>query len=255
MNKLKKHRKLYSYEVESTKNIGASDASLGIMIEKERERVKDDKKNNTEESKVKKSTQQIFTFQTLREALAINPDLYKSLNYGNRSTGRAFDGHIHNKQGNKYSFSSDSEYNKVTNYVNSLKEASNKLNSGTPTFLKIISQKNFINKPRDKKTRKTKSPAFEILKNPLVFEKLRKSRQDAYFNKELSIDYRYNHIPDKGKKDNRGSKTKMINVVFPKAIRNLVFSDSNSNSGSRLLEEDVNLKGWEKATPLGMLEN
>ncbi|OMJ87036.1 hypothetical protein SteCoe_11277 [Stentor coeruleus] len=256
--KLKKHKKLFTYEAESTKDLGATDAALSILIEKDREKARKEKKNSDPALTVqtRQSIQQVFTFQTLREALAMNPDLNKTINYSNKSAGRNFDNPLL-KNIKIVTSSVDSEHNKKFKYLPRLKGTKSILKNQTPTFLKIVSRNTLAKRFLETQNLQSKSPEIEYNQNMSNCDYVIKSKQDSYCDKDVSVELKQRNMRIKYKKMSLGpmSRKKISNVGLPKSVRNVVFNDNKSNLESRVLEEDMTLKGWEKTSTLNLLDN
>lgn len=252
-NKLTKHKKVFGYEVDAFKEQGTTETSLAILTERDKERAREAKKDTSSSviRQMRNSTQHIFTFHNMREALSMSIDFRKPSNYNNRSAGRTFETSYYKPGSDVFSsFANDDK--KLTKYLPKLKNIKNPQN-GSPTFLKIISKSTL---PKSFEAHHlSKSPELAVKKNLSIYEENRRSKQETYAKKGVFQDNKYKNISVKSKKlclEPAESKSKMVHVMIPK--KKTVINDNKVNTGNFIIDEDMTIRGWDKVAPSSMFD-
>ena len=276
MNKLTRHKRVYSYNIESEKDpITRIKSVKDMFINK----AKDDKQDNFEKEVIlNQPIQHTFTFQTLRETLAMNPDVREI----NKNMTNARESKIMNKNiKKKLNKSECSEKPKIT-YFPRITDPLKNL-GGTSSFLKDFSMnriKNLIrnsieenSKSRLKDTfiteNRTRNNIYEFedenevnCKYKLDYCKLKESNTDIneypINNYKKTRSYSKTRDPDILKKYYRDNTDYLISkpnsISLSKALKLSYFSENKKKTIRRCIEDESSLKGWDKITPIDMLE-
>ncbi|OMJ69876.1 hypothetical protein SteCoe_32290 [Stentor coeruleus] len=252
-NKLTKHKKVFGYEVDAFKELGTTETSLAILTERDKERAREAKKDTSSSTirQVRNSTQHIFTFHNMREALSMSIDFHKPSNHNNRSAGRSFEIPYY-KPGNDMHSSFTNNDKKLIKYLPKLKNIKNPQN-GSPTFLKIISRSSL---PKSfEPNHQSKSPELVIKKNLSIYQENRRFKQETYTKKPVFQDNKYKSISVKSKKlslEPAESKSKIVNIIIPK--KKPIINNNKNNIESFSLDEDMMLRGWDKVSPSSIFD-
>ena len=264
MNKLTRHKKVYSFEADSEKDPLASVRSVkDFLIKKTEIRSKDGKYDfSDQEERSQKSIQHTFTFQTLREVLAMNPDvtqINKNLIHERESRKR------NKKKHQKKSQSECNEKNKVI-YLPTVNE--NAAGSGkNSSFLREFPNnriKKIITCGIEERNRNQKLKGSFLRDNST-----KNSNYEDDINK-IHILYGNEIFVNSNNRNLFGSKIrepkierknfgetehiKAINITLPKAVKASYLSELKQNALRRYLEDDSSVRGWDKITPLDHLE-
>lgn len=261
LNKLTRHKKVYSFEAEHGKPC-ESYQSVKDLIEKTME-------NSQERAEVNKSVPHTFTFQTLREILALNPDVVNQVNANNQKNSeiRFKNAKLQKKKRKKvyeYSKTTNSEVHNTVKHLPAMNEFANYMQN-SPSFLRSNSKKlkkrlakvNLGENP--KKSKIFDSFITETYEKTMKHESERMIRisPDPIFH-EVPHLYAFRKNSNKPKLEKlsptHAHKAKIINITLPKALKQSYFSETKKKSLLTYKDDEVSLRGWEKITPLDLLE-
>lgn len=253
LNRLTKHKKFYNNRGESSE-LDSDFSSISFFL-------KYNQKNSgklaslSESSKyLNQSAQHLFTFQTLREAIASDHQGLKAGPIGQSKI------QLKEKLKKYINLNNDSDYNKLLKYLPSLKKSqfnqkkssflnegfkSNqrkvsriKFSDGAIENLKIETEKNGL-KAEDEGFLKIKPE--EIFKNEMILNSQSKNMG--------TISERPRKIPKVPSEYSR-NKSKLITVKLPKALKSRYFADAGNNSVVLCKDDDLLIQGWEELGPL-----
>jgi hypothetical protein len=243
LNKMTRHRKVYSYESDSIKDQEINMRSLKLLSEQSLNRITQEKLENNENSTpYNHSSQQVFTFQTLREAIAANPDLIYKKTQNNSTTDK-------NSKVLKVK-SKKREEEKVIKYLPSLK----KIHQGkNDEFLNIVSHRImgrfYSNNEGNSKFSKMSELDFKDYSESQAQKELRAfDRKMKGFMPGVIQKMRKGFVHDSLKKN-----SKILHVVLPKYRKNSYFNESKQQN-KNFSDEDASVKGWDKMTPMDLLD-
>ena len=245
LNKMTRHRKGFSHEFESIKDQDSTMPSVKLILEESLNRISQVPQNN-QPTPSHHSSQQVFTFQTLREAIAANPDLIykKSLNSSAiDKSSKAIK--VKNKSKKR------GEEEKLA--LPSIKKA--KLAQKDEEFFNIIShrivnhlQSNLL--PYSKFLKQSENDGRDNLygetqgqKEIRVFDRKLKGFMPGVIHK-----VRKGFVNEVSKKN-----SKILHVVLPKYRKNSYFIESRVQN-KNFSDEDTSVKGWDKMTPFDLLD-
>lgn len=248
LNKLTRHRKLYSYEFDSIKDQDSNMHSVNTLLDQPYNCLSHDRNNSfLNKEHTHHSSQHIFTFQTIREAMVANPDL-AHVKYLDSS----LDKNIKTiKVRTKNKINSDPE--KVLNHLPSLKKI--KSPNKRPEIFSISSHRAMAQPYRSPEDRSKFSKLSEIDIKDLSIH------GDTEYLKDIrTLDRKIKgFIPGiikrtYKKNDNFAEgvykHSRVLHVVLPKYNKNNYFNDTKVNRN--FSDEETSIKGWDKSTPLGM---
>lgn len=249
LNKMTRHRKLYSYESDSLKDQDSDMRSVKMLLDQSYNRLSKDRiNNNLNQEYNHHSSQHIFTFQTLREAMVANPDL-AYLKYLDNVTDK--NSVEKKKKPRKKNVSND---DKALKYLPSLKKIQNpkqKQENLSVASHRVMAQA--YRSPEDK-SKFSKISDGEML-DLSVHGDTENLKEIRTFERKIK-----GFIPGvikRGKKDEgfaygMSKNNKILHVVLPKYHKNSYFNDHKVLRN--FSDEETSVKGWDKSTPLDMLD-
>ena len=247
LNKLTRHRKLYSYEFDSFKDTDTNMHSVNILTDQPYNSLSQERNSSfLYKEHAHHSSQHIFTFQTIREAMVANPDL-AYVKYMDSSV----DKNIKPSKGRaKRVISSDPE--KALNHLPSLKKIHSP--SKRPEIFTISSHRAMAHPYRSPEDRSKFSKLSEADQKDLSVhgdtENLKEIRTldrkiKGFIPGAIKRNYQKN-FPQGPSKHSR-----VLHVVLPKYSKNNYFNDPKATRNFNN-DEETSVRGWEKSSPLDM---
>ena len=279
LNKLTRHRKVYSFGAEQGKVFDGKIQSVRELITKPidlKEKEEKIEQMHERNSEAHRSIPHTFTFQTLREVLANNPDgshglttnheesdtIVKSQRKREKKKKGKFDGEFLEKVYTEYSHNKIKHLPAMSEFVS--------FRHKSPTFLRDISNKskrrilktNFENKNKHSRFMDGFLAECYIKALRHESEETVKMKPDSIFQNEMLVSSLNNDLNSRTRdlkyhkhdalQDQKG---KVINITLPKTIKLSYFSENKKISLLKYKEDDTSIRGWEKITPLDLLEH
>ncbi|OMJ70355.1 hypothetical protein SteCoe_31687 [Stentor coeruleus] len=260
MKKFNKHKKTFSFESQKLKEIKVKEDPLNTMIEKESDITVDGKRDVgiSATRQIKYPPQHLFTFQTLREMNAINHEFQKSKNYKIRPSGLSFDSPNNKSPTTNLFFTPNTDHNKITKGLPGLKYQRDPFYTVSPGFLKIVSRNTLAKNFNETQSGQQKTPELRLKNNKSPYNLKIKSKKFANSKKDSSF-YSKRYIASERKKklslEPNDFRSRIMQESPQKTVRNSLVVGDKSNYISKVFDEDLELIGWEKATPWNMLDN